>query len=57
METREIKTIIYDDNGYKETITEVVPVIPNPSIDELIKSKEERLLELYAELQALKDKQ
>lgn len=57
MEYKEVKTIIYDDNGYKETIIEMVPVLPTPSIEEQIKSKEEQLLELYAELQALKDKQ
>jgi hypothetical protein len=57
MEYKEVKTIIYDDNGYKETIIEMVPDVPTPSVDEIIKSKEEQLLELYAELQALKDKQ
>ena len=57
MKTREAKTIIYDDNGYKETIIEMVPDLPTPSIDEIIKSKEEQLLELYAELQSLKEKQ
>jgi hypothetical protein len=57
MEYKEVKTIIYDDNGYKETIIEMVPDVPPLSIDELIKSKEEQLLELYAELQVLKEKQ
>ena len=57
MEYKEVKTIIYDDNGYKETIIEMVPDVPPLSIDEIIKSKEEQLLELYAELQSLKEKQ
>lgn len=51
MEYREIKTIIYDDNGYKETITDMVPVIP---VEYMIAQKEQQLLEMYEELQKLK---
>jgi hypothetical protein len=55
MEYREVKTIIYDDNGYKETITETIPVIPTPSMEDIIKIKENQLLEMYEELQKLKE--
>lgn len=51
MEYKEVKTIIYDDNGYKETITEMVPVIP---VENIITQKEQQLLEMYEELQKLK---
>lgn len=56
MEYREVKTIIYDENGYKETITEMVPIMEVP-IEEIINQKEQQLLQMYNELQALKDKQ
>ena len=55
MEYREVKTIIYDDNGYKETITEMVPDV-SLSTEDIISLKEQQLLEIYNELQALKEK-
>lgn len=55
MEMIEQKTVIYDENGYKETIIELVPKIEVSVIDE-IKQKEETLLSIYDELQQLKQK-
>ena len=57
MKTREAKTIIYDDNGYKETIIEMVPDLPIPTLEETIQQKEQQLLQMYNELQALKEQQ
>lgn len=53
MEMIEQKTIIYDENGYKETIIEMVPKIHIP-IDDMITKKEDELLSMYEELQKLK---
>ena len=53
MEMIEQKTVIYDDNGYKETIIELVPKIEIP-ITDLIKQKEDELLRVYQEIERLK---
>lgn len=55
MEMIEQKTVIYDENGYKETIIELVPKIEISVTDE-IKQKEDELLRIYEELQKLKNK-
>jgi hypothetical protein len=53
MEMIEKKTIVYDSNGYVETIVELVPKIEVDK-SELIKSKEDELLSMYQELERLK---
>lgn len=53
MEMIEKKTIIYDENGYKETITNLVPKI-EIDLDYEIKQKEDELLKVYEEIQRLK---
>jgi hypothetical protein len=53
MEMIEQKIAIYDENGYKETIIELVPKIEIPIVDK-IKEKEEELLKMYNDLQQLK---
>lgn len=53
MEMIEQKTVIYDENGYKETIIELVPNIRVP-IQDQIKTKEEELLMVYQEIERLK---
>jgi hypothetical protein len=53
MEMREQKTIVYDSNGYKETIIEMVPKIEINN-QELIQQKEQQLLSMYEELEKLK---
>lgn len=55
MEMIEKKTVIYDSNGYVETITELVPKI-QVDISEMVKAKEDELLKMYQELQELKNK-
>jgi hypothetical protein len=55
MEMIEKKTIVYDSNGYVETIIELVPKIEISVTDE-IKQKEDELLRIYEELQKLKNK-
>lgn len=56
MEYKEVKTIIYDENGYVETITEMVPVMELP-VEDIINQKEQQLLQMYQELLQLKEKQ
>jgi hypothetical protein len=53
MEMIEKKTIIYDENGYKETIVNMVPKI-EIDIDFEIQEKEQQLLSMYQELERLK---
>ena len=53
MEMREQKTIVYDSNGYVETIIEMVPKIEINN-QELIQQKEQQLLSMYEELEKLK---
>jgi hypothetical protein len=53
MEMIEKKTIIYDENGYKETIVNMVPKI-EIDVESEIKEKEEQLLSMYEELERLK---
>ena len=53
MEMIEQKIAIYDENGYKETIIELIPKIEIPIADK-IKEKEEQLLSMYQELEKLK---
>lgn len=55
MEMIEKKTIVYDSNGYVETIIELVPKIEVDK-SELVKAKEDELLKMYQELQELKNK-
>ena len=53
MEMIEQKIAIYDENGYKETIIELVPKIEIPIADK-IKEKEDELLRVYQEIERLK---
>jgi hypothetical protein len=53
IEMVEKKTIIYDQNGYKETIVNMVPKF-EIDIDFEIKQKEDELLKVYQEIQRLK---
>jgi len=52
MAIQQIRQEIYDDNGLVEVKTIEIEV---PDINEEILSKEEDLLRVYAELQALKE--
>jgi len=53
MEMIEKKTVIYDENGYKETIINMVPKI-EIDLDFEIQEKEDKLLSMYEELELLK---
>ena len=54
----ERKVEIHDENGFVELQTILVPYSPEiQSVEEMISQKEEQLLQIYKELQALKDKQ
>jgi hypothetical protein len=53
MEMIEKKTVIYDENGYKETIINLVPKI-EIDLDFEIQEKEDKLLSMYEELERLK---
>ena len=53
MSLREVKTEIWDENGFVETIVEMVPKI-EINIESQIKQKEEQLLSMYEELEKLK---
>jgi hypothetical protein len=53
MSLREVRTEIYDENGFVETIVEMVN-IPSINIDTQIQQKEEELLSMYEELERLK---
>ena len=52
----EKKTVIFDENGYKETIVEMVEKFDLP-IEDIISQKEEELVRIYNEIQALKERQ
>lgn len=52
MATKQITQEIYDDNGLVRT--EIIEV-EVPEVDQQLQSKEEELLRIYAELQALKE--
>lgn len=54
----ERKVEIHDENGFVELQTIMVeePIILQ-SVEEMISQKEQQLLQMYEELQALKDKQ
>lgn len=54
MSLREVRTEIYDENGFVETIVEMVPKI-EINIEEQIKVKEDELLHIYNEIQKLKN--
>jgi hypothetical protein len=56
MEMIEQKTVIWDENGYKETIVEMVPKIEIP-VSDMISQKEEELIRIYNEIEALKARQ
>ena len=56
MITKELKTVIWDENGYKETIIETIEVEETP-IEDVIAQKEEELIRIYNEIQVLKAKQ
>ena len=55
MEMIEQKTVFYDENGYNETIIEMVPKFELPVSDQ-IKIKEEELIKIYNEIQLLKNR-
>jgi hypothetical protein len=54
MSLREVRTEIYDENGFVETIVEMVPKI-EINIEDQIKVKEDELLRIYDEIQKLKN--
>ena len=54
----EKKIEIYDDNGFVEIQTIMIDEpITLQSVEEMISQKEQQLLQMYQELQSLKDKQ
>jgi hypothetical protein len=53
MSLREVRTEIWDENGFVETKVEVVNM-PSFNIDAQIQQKEEQLLSMYQELERLK---
>lgn len=54
----ERKVEIYDENGFVELKTIMVQYSPEiQSVEEMISQKEQQLLQMYQELQALKENQ
>jgi hypothetical protein len=53
MPIKEVKTEIWDKNGYVETKVEYIEV-PEIDVNDQIQQKEEELLSMYQELERLK---